>query len=194
MLPKVFSFLLAFIGAVLAEPTGISDSPRLMELMLHQSKSGENIECFPVHLPILQEIDTQYRIDYTKCWSDRESGASGIEERYSESRKDLSSSAYDICGPLLQCDPQQSETQRVFECYEEVGSEKSIPLNTLSLDGAQLAREIAEDFRRIDIIADACYAESYRTYLNDRNNAESDLEDCLANGLFKAGATSSVTL
>ncbi|XP_023031469.2 uncharacterized protein LOC111518553 [Drosophila willistoni] len=194
MLPKVFIVWFALIGAIWAEPTGISDSPRLMELMLRQSKTGENIECFPVYLPILQEIDTQYRIDYTKCWSDRQSGASGIEELYSESRKNLSSSAYDICGPLLQCDPQQSETQSVFECYDKVGSEKSIPLNNLSLDGAQLAREIAEDFRRIDIIAEACYAESYRTYSNNRNNEESNLEDCLANGLSKADATSSVTL
>ncbi|XP_002061139.3 uncharacterized protein LOC6638036 [Drosophila willistoni] len=190
MFPKVITLLvLASIGQILAvpsidsKPTGMSEDLKLMELMMYQSKSGENMECFSVYLPILQEVDTQYKIDYTKCWTDRQSGASAIEERYSEPRSNLSSTAYDICGPLLQCEQKDSETQSVFECYEKVGTEKSTPLNNLTLDGAQLAREIAEDFRRIDIIADACYAESYRTYSNDRNDAQAKLEDCLANGI-----------
>ncbi|XP_068156052.1 uncharacterized protein [Drosophila tropicalis] len=189
MFSKVFTLLLlAYIGQVLAvpvssKPTGMSEDLKLMELMMYQSKSGENMECFGVYLPMLQDIDTQYTIDYTKCWTDRQSGVSLIEETYAEPRSNLSATAYDICEPLLQCDPQQSDTQSAFECYEKVGTEKSSTLNDLTLDGAQLAREIAEDFRRVDIIADACYAESYRTYSNDRNEAQAKLEDCLANGI-----------
>ncbi|XP_068156041.1 uncharacterized protein [Drosophila tropicalis] len=161
----------------------MSENLKLMELMVYQSKSGENIECFPVHLPILQDIDTQYKIDYTKCWTDRQSGASGIEERYTQPRNNLSSTAYDICGPLLQCDQKEDSSQIVFECYEKVGAEKSNSLNNLSLDGAQLAREIAEDFRRIDIIAEACYGEAFRVYTNDRTEAQNDLTYCLQYGL-----------
>ncbi|XP_068159581.1 uncharacterized protein [Drosophila tropicalis] len=188
MFSNVFTFLLlAFVGSILAiqrsaEPMGMSDNLKLMDLMMRQSKSGENIECFHVYLPILQEIDTQYKIDYTKCWSDRQSGASGIEELYTIPRDNLSSNAKNICGPLLECE-QKEGSQLVFECYEETGSKQSTPLNNLTLDGAQLAREIAEDFRRIDIIADACYASAYRTYSNDRTEAESSLNYCLANGV-----------
>ncbi|EDW72124.1 uncharacterized protein Dwil_GK10311 [Drosophila willistoni] len=189
MFSKVFTFLLlALVGSILAtqrsaEPMGMADNLKLMDLMMRQSRSGENIECFPVYLPILQEIDTQYKIDYTKCWSDRQSGASGIEELYTIPRDNLSSNAKNICGPLLECEQKEGSSQLVFECYEKTGTEKSTPLNNLTLDGAQLAREIAEDFRRIDIIAEACYGSAYRTYSNDRNEAESSLEYCLSNGV-----------
>ncbi|KAI8119159.1 hypothetical protein FF38_02378 [Lucilia cuprina] len=146
---------------------------------LIQDSPQRSLECFAIYIPKINELTAKYELEYETCLKSSADARSVIDKEVEGDRKDLESSATDICGALEKC-AQQNSSYEFFECQYGVAGE--------SLNSTRYIQNVSKDkmeyikfkFETIEYDQNRCTDECSRVYVEETTKTYSDLDKCLA--------------
>ncbi|KAI8119158.1 Protein TsetseEP [Lucilia cuprina] len=146
---------------------------------LIQDSPQRSLECFAIYIPKINELTAKYELEYETCLQSSADARSVIDKEVEGDRKDLESSATDICGALEKC-AQQNSSYEFFECHYGVAGE--------SLNSTRYIQNVSKDkmeyikfkFDTIEYDQNRCTDECSRVYVEESTKTYSDLDKCLA--------------
>ncbi|XP_034115146.2 uncharacterized protein LOC117575152 [Drosophila albomicans] len=135
--------------------------------------------CFTVYKPELDDIASQYEIDYTRCTTIYNQQTALEDTKWQGPRTQLEERGQYACRTIVDCSTIVGYVE-AFECYAQMGTEQSKSMYALSADANDVAVEMQESYRVIETYKTVCVNDAERTYVEHTTNTYEELNSCLA--------------
>lgn len=190
----MFKLLVCILSAILAAAhAGRLPSSNLIESRADRSLANflltrqpravtqTSLTCFPIYLPVLDEIANQWSREYESCLTTAESNRTDILEKASAQQKDISTSAAGVCNHVQICDS-VNDTLGGLDCFGYLSTNTLSTIYTVSNNASETAAIVREQINIIDINSERCCNASDRNYVESSAEVYDALEFCLKYG------------
>ncbi|XP_011181443.2 uncharacterized protein LOC105211618 isoform X2 [Zeugodacus cucurbitae] len=192
---------LALIGATVAAPSASVVKARadngILNLLAQSNLLGSSTdpdittECFNHFMPILNQITTNFSVQYEQCVTVASQAAANLSAMAARNRADFVNESSAICSAFTSCNS-NTDNLDFFNCYASTASADINEIYNLSTDSSNAAISLKGGLQQIKDTEDICTNNAQSTYTEQTSETYSELYACFANGL-PAGTTVSAS-
>ncbi|XP_054089904.1 uncharacterized protein LOC105211618 isoform X3 [Zeugodacus cucurbitae] len=183
---------LALIGATVAIPVASIAKARadngILNLLAQSNLLGSSAdpdittECFNHFMPILNEISTNFSVEYEQCVTVASQAAANLSAKAAQNRADFVKETSAICSAFSSC---HSDTDNLdfFNCYATAASTDINEIYNLSDNASNAAISLKGGLQQIKDTEDICTNTAQCTYTEKTSETFRQLYACFGNGL-----------
>lgn len=188
-------FSLALIGTTLAVPftyvaKAKADNNILNMLAESNMMSGSaepeiTIECFNYFMPILNQISTNFSVQYEQCVTVATQAEANLSTSAAQNRATFVNETSAICSAFTSCNS-ESDNLNFFDCYATAASTDVNEIYNLSKDAANAAISLKGGLQLITDTEQICTNNAQLAYAAQTSETYKELKACFVNGLSAA--------
>nr|XP_014102827.2 uncharacterized protein LOC106627286 [Bactrocera oleae] len=185
-------FSLALIGTTLAVPftyvaKAKADNNILNMLAESNMLSGSaepeiTIECFNHFIPILNQISTNFSVQYEQCVTVATQAEANLSTSAAQNRATFVNETSAICSAFTSCNS-DSDNLNFFDCYATAASTDVNEIYNLSKDAANAAISLKGGLQLITDTEEICTNNAQLAYAAQTSETYKELNACFVNGL-----------
>ncbi|XP_011181446.2 uncharacterized protein LOC105211620 [Zeugodacus cucurbitae] len=183
---------LALISAAVAVPVASIAKARadngILNLLAQSNLLGSSAdpditaECFNHFSPILNQISTNFSVQYEQCVTVASQAAANLSAKAAQNRVAFVNETSAICSAFTSC---HSDTANLdfFNCYATAASTDINEIYNLSTDASNAAISLKGGLQQIKDTEDICTNTAQSTYTEKTSETFKELNECFVNGL-----------
>ncbi|XP_014102827.3 uncharacterized protein [Bactrocera oleae] len=185
-------FSLALISTTLAVPftyvaKAKADNNILNMLAESNMLSGSaepeiTIECFNHFIPILNQISTNFSVQYEQCVTVATQAEANLSTSAAQNRATFVNETSAICSAFTSCNS-DSDNLNFFDCYATAASTDVNEIYNLSKDAANAAISLKGGLQLITDTEEICTNNAQLAYAAQTSETYKELNACFVNGL-----------
>ncbi|KAH8232837.1 hypothetical protein KR026_000840 [Drosophila bipectinata] len=152
------------------------------------SNPSHSIECMNYYIPKINDVANQFNENFNACYDEANLEIASIDDKTSENRTQINTSATDSCKLLESCSTIETSVD-FFSCYASAGSENARNMYTISADASELQAYVVEQIRLIEVNKYVCTNNSERAYVQDTAAVYDQLNLCIEGGPLPSETT-----
>ncbi|XP_011181440.1 uncharacterized protein LOC105211616 [Zeugodacus cucurbitae] len=186
---------LALIGVTLAAPrssvvkahadNGILNLLAQSNLLGSSGDPEITTECFNHFMPILNEISTNFSVEYEQCVNVATQASANLSAEAALNRATFMKETSAICSDFTSC---HSDTDNLdfFNCYATAASADINEIYNLSTDASNAAISLEGGLQQIKDTENICTNTAQSTYTEKTSETYREMNECFINGLPSA--------
>ncbi|XP_039955846.1 protein TsetseEP-like [Bactrocera tryoni] len=185
-------FALALIGTTVAGPhTSVARAKAdnaILNLLAESNLLGSaadpaiTTECFNHFMPILNQISTNFSLQYEQCVSLATQATANLTTSAAQGRATFVNETTAMCSAFTSCNS-DSDNLDFFNCYAAAASADVNEIYNLSADASNAAISLKGELQQIKNTEKICTNNAQLTYTEQTSETYKELNACFVNGL-----------
>ncbi|XP_017863492.1 PREDICTED: uncharacterized protein LOC108614056 [Drosophila arizonae] len=147
-------------------------------LALAETHQSTSTTCFSIYNPLLNQVASNYEVEYERCIQAYETCSSNIDNLYKSARLELESSVYQSCRSLSNCN-MITNAYSAFTCASTQAAEDSKIFYSISANASDLAARSKADYIEVETAKSVCINLAEKNYVEGTSRVYGQLNNCL---------------